>query len=1181
MKTVGLDKDITVADEVRFLLRTTDESDYPLRPYRIDDVKIYFITREFTDSTVSEYSVEHSRQDLQTEYDRLRRELGIIKKRPVRLASTGQLDLSGLDEVDGVATQEFDRVLVKNQSDSRENGIYVASSGAWKRSSDTDSSQEVVSGIFAFVDEGVENSGTGWVLASSSKVSLGTTGLNFLKFAEEGQPSWPDEKTKIKAARLDVLEKQIAESKTKSSFFFKNAVPVKVFGGITDPDTGEFFPAWINPDMVPSEEREGVMSKNLLYEIEENGDPTGTFVLEWDPSGFREGDYFICWSWRPTLGDEVLSSHMLFSLDGSTSLTTSIPTHQTVDRKYEILMERYLPEMFKARVSESDLSPLVLKGLNESVARGFTLLENLVNQMIDLFDSNATHEQLLPLLSNLFNLKLRSNDPTLWRRQIKKAIPQFKNKGTISGLKAALADAGMRLVKLTRLWQVNSEYVYQEHFDYEGSENFSFSKGMILPPDQNFRIWIRHPEGQWIDLSPQSSSSSSSGWYESYVDDLTNNGFKWVGPSLLEGDSIRVMYKIKNMTSHQQAKENHIRILPLMDDRDERSQKHPIKNWNVRLIEEDDPMFETIVQEKHPISDPTIWGKIRTEFPYSENAYNMDEYNGSKRDSINPCDIDSDFVDNCSGCQSSKFNIDVEVEKLSNESLDEAKKVAEEYMPFHALIGTFNLYGSMNEFIMPSVERIEALVSYSREDVVLAGEGQHIFNRVVSPEELDRVKREVLASFTPVGDWGGVLKNQYMSLFPRSTSNELSINSGRSGLSHGFDAINVNTTNVSNSNPFENDNMVEIMGSTTARFSISNMSRNSARIYGSVNESLVGPVHEYRISNKIVDAINISVEQSDRVIFSDQDVDFTMFPIVTQNDVDLELSSEDVWILNLEGTQHAVQDVLPDGTLLLNPVSGPSSSSSSSGNYSWSLFDSVSEIKSGTNGVATSYSYGLATATSVSGDIRDLIKIGDYVYEGLDFWRVRSFKKGETDKFFLEGYDEGNKPINATVYRRVLENKVGQIGYEGIVLDAGMDMDMGQELGISETISENIKENFLVFIGSEGMGNLRRYTIIDVNGNELVLGGPMDDYTIDGQEVTFTVYKFSKENLTLSERTLPVVPGHSFNSIDRSGGVLITQSGGGSSLNFLSALLNSAQAGQPMDILEQSESISFNIEHRE
>jgi hypothetical protein len=831
--------------------------------------------------------------------------------------------------------------------------------------------------------------------------------------------------------------------------------------------------------------------------------------------------------------------------------------------------------------------------------------------MIDLLDSNSTHEQILPLLSNLFNLKLKSNDPTLWRRQIKKAIPQFKRKGTMSGLREALGDIGMKFVKFTRLWQVVSEYTHQEHFDYEGSETFELSKTMILPPDENFNVWIRHSDGQWIDLSLEVSSSSSSStssssgaWYEPYVS-VSANEITWVGDPLEDGDSVRFLYKVKEFTNPSaQYVESHIQGLPLMDDRDERDQTYPKKNWNVRLIEEDDIMFDSVIPTRHPIADPTIWGRIRTEFPYSENAYNMDEYNGSKRDSFNPCDIDLDFVDSCNGCLSSKFNLDIEAEFLSNDSLEEARQIVENYMPFHAVPNAFNLYGAINEFIVPSLETIDAMVTFSREDVLLAGEGQRIFGRSVDASELDNIRRDVLASFSLVQDssssseWSGSIRNQYVSLFPRSTSDDSDLNLGISGLTHGFDAIGVNTTDVSSNDAFENSNLLEILGSTPDEYSISVMSRGSARIHGNVDPSLIGPVLEYRVSNKVADSLNIELEQADRLIFSDSDADFTMFPVITQNDIDLGLASGDVWHVEVGDSDYVVFDVLPDGTLLLSPVGSSSSSSSSLGSeLSWILTDGSEEIKSGTEGVFTVYSYGLATSTSEEGDIRNTLKIGDYVYSGSNRWRIRSFKKGSLNQFFIEDYEDGSQAPNVNVYRRVIENKVGQIGYEGVILDASADIEEVLEISngrfgsspissSSQTSSnywnsENLKENFMIFVGSEGSGNLRRYTILDIDGPMVTLGGPMDNYGLSGVPVTFSVYKFTKENLTLKKRVLPAVPGHTFSAIDRSGGTIITQTGGGETLGFLSVLLNSAGAGQPLDIMQQSESIDFNIEYKE
>ena len=85
-------------------------------------------------------------------------------------------------------------------------------------------------------------------------------------------------------------------------------------------------------------------------------------------------------------------------------------------------------------------------------------------------------------------------------------------------------------------------------------------------------------------------------------------------------------------------------------------------NWNVRVIEEDDAFFDSVIPHRHPFYDDVIYGHVRTEFPYSENIYNMEEYNGSIRNSKSPCDIGRTFIDPCFSCVSSSYIVDVEIE---------------------------------------------------------------------------------------------------------------------------------------------------------------------------------------------------------------------------------------------------------------------------------------------------------------------------------------------------------------------------------------------------------------------------------------------------------------------------------------------------------------------------------------
>lgn len=67
-------------------------------------------------------------------------------KAPVDAVTNAPITLSGEQTINGVAVTEGDRVLVKDQSDATENGIYDVSTGSWTRSSDFDGNRDVVHG---------------------------------------------------------------------------------------------------------------------------------------------------------------------------------------------------------------------------------------------------------------------------------------------------------------------------------------------------------------------------------------------------------------------------------------------------------------------------------------------------------------------------------------------------------------------------------------------------------------------------------------------------------------------------------------------------------------------------------------------------------------------------------------------------------------------------------------------------------------------------------------------------------------------------------------------------------------------------------------------------------------------------------------------------------------------------
>lgn len=113
---------------------------------------------------------------------------GINPQRAVKVATTVNITLSGLQTIDGYAVNAGERVLVKNQSTGSQNGVYLAAAGAWTRSSDFDGSptNEVNSGALVYVEQGTTNGNSSWVLVSTDPITIGTTALIFSVFSRPG-----------------------------------------------------------------------------------------------------------------------------------------------------------------------------------------------------------------------------------------------------------------------------------------------------------------------------------------------------------------------------------------------------------------------------------------------------------------------------------------------------------------------------------------------------------------------------------------------------------------------------------------------------------------------------------------------------------------------------------------------------------------------------------------------------------------------------------------------------------------------------------------------------------------------------------------------------------------------------------------------------------------------------------
>ena len=117
---------------------------------------------------------------------------GLDVKESVHLATTAAGTLASSfangETIDGVALATGDRILIKDQADASENGVYtVNASGAPTRATDFDADSEVTAGAFFFVEEGTTNGNNGFTLTTNDDITVGSTNLTFTQFSGSGQ----------------------------------------------------------------------------------------------------------------------------------------------------------------------------------------------------------------------------------------------------------------------------------------------------------------------------------------------------------------------------------------------------------------------------------------------------------------------------------------------------------------------------------------------------------------------------------------------------------------------------------------------------------------------------------------------------------------------------------------------------------------------------------------------------------------------------------------------------------------------------------------------------------------------------------------------------------------------------------------------------------------------------------
>jgi len=104
-------------------------------------------------------------------------------KTSVRATTTANITLSGAQTIDGVSIVAGDRVLVKDQTDASENGIYDANASAWTRSADMNENLEAA-GFWVAVREGTLGAKLVFGLTTDGAITLDTTNMTIEQLSD-------------------------------------------------------------------------------------------------------------------------------------------------------------------------------------------------------------------------------------------------------------------------------------------------------------------------------------------------------------------------------------------------------------------------------------------------------------------------------------------------------------------------------------------------------------------------------------------------------------------------------------------------------------------------------------------------------------------------------------------------------------------------------------------------------------------------------------------------------------------------------------------------------------------------------------------------------------------------------------------------------------------------------------
>ena len=1001
------------------------------------------------------------------------------------------------------------------------------------------------------------------------------------------------------------LENNALAAGAKNNITFYSDANLVYCGGLNCAMQG---PLWIDGDAEYNKD------SVLVWDQQDTEIPYGHFVFEWTPGIIKEGDYYICYSYTTRVSQyktQTITKYIHFYISPNIQNEISIPSHGCPPLKYITLLNAYLPKMYLENYAKQDESVFTLEALNESIAKAFTGMDDQASRLIDILNANDTPEPYLVYLAQMFQLNLRSNDVTRWRGQIITAVPQFKKKGTLQGLVQAFDQAGIILANYYQYWQINFPEVWTETFKFTGSYEFLLDKytndDYQVDYSTIFELYLA-PAGTdvWQLQSPTLVSFSQNS------DNITVMTWDSSATILKSGDIIKVTYVTQPLTSTQQSLYLYWRdYLPLMDIRpffvlnaageiiSKLDLSEPPKNWNTRLILETDPMFSTFIPTMNPFTNPVSFGFIRTEFPYSENVYNMDEYNGSLRVSNNPEDMGPDFIEPCSGGISAYYGLDLVVQDLSDFRVTECLGIIADYTPFHSILHTLNVAGSVEEFILPPVEIISCLMEYTISEYFIAGDAQLAFNR-----------KSILYDFTnPMSSTSpgtngrlAFLRNDFATATNTITGENLVLYNRDVVIKGLINAINFSNLNIDLSN-----NIFEILDSGNPYKGLYANILNAAEPASLVLKSSavttlnglqpIDPTNPdsyftWRVSNLVYNG-SFEISNFYQYTLYDENIILSDYEIGTVNTD----GSGAAWTVTLSGNIYKILYVNNNTIYLEDNPSNPLGTTPLSGvSYTVTNTQTSQVAYTSTSGVynlckiakVSSLSFSLANfcIPVPSPDIYFSIDNGATQY------KFYSLDPNDTLSFYILGYTIGATPASVTgqIYNR-LATDYGNILFQGLYAERISSKwpklyNPEQAVLRSELIPENCileidlttgVQDYILNVDFNGNPEYWEYDV-DILGYFVSVGTKQ---TGSGLTCGFNFFEYSEVK---KPAIVPAISGETLYYITRAGQDIWSATVETAS-SFMFHMNDSEKAasipGKPVDFVKNTESINFVIEYKD